>query len=84
MGRELAGYVECHQALGSTLGAAKAEMEAAAKAAQEEARKKTEERKKKAEKPTDKRADTCSFDGSNTPRTAGDRKLVRRLTTPGE
>jgi len=54
LGRELAGYVECHQALGSTLAAAKAEMEAAAKAAQEEARKKNEERKKKAEKPTDK------------------------------
>jgi PRTRC genetic system protein E len=57
LGRELAGYVECHRALGSTLAAAKAEMEAAAKAAQEEARKKAEERKKKAEKPTDKPAD---------------------------
>ncbi len=50
-GRELAGHVECHRALGSTLAAAKAEMDAAAKAAQEEARKKTEERKKKTEKP---------------------------------
>ena len=57
LGRELAGYVECHRALGSTLAAAKAEMEAAAKDAQEEARKKTEERKKKAERPTDKPAD---------------------------
>src|SRR5208337_192484 len=57
LGRELAGYVECHRALGSTLAAAKAEMEAAAKAAQEETRKKAEERKKKAEKPTDKPAD---------------------------
>jgi len=58
LGRELAGYVDCHRALGSTLAAAKAEMEAAAKAAQEEARKKAEERKKRAEKPTDKPADT--------------------------
>ncbi len=57
LSRELASYVECHQALGSTLAAAKAEMEVAAKAAQEEARKKSEERKKKAEKPTDKTAD---------------------------
>jgi len=57
LGRELAGYVECHRALGSTLTAAKAEMEAAAKAAQEEARKKSEERKKRAEKPADKPAD---------------------------
>ena len=57
-GRELADYVECNRALGSTLAAAKAEMEAAAKAAQEEAKKKTEERKKRAEKPTDKPADT--------------------------
>ena len=57
LGRELAGYVECHRALSSTLAAAKAEMDAAAKAAQEEARKKAEERKKKAEKPTDKPAD---------------------------
>ena len=58
LGRELTGYVECHRALGSTLAAAKADMEAAAKAAQEEARKRSEERKKKAEKPTDKAADT--------------------------
>jgi PRTRC genetic system protein E len=57
LGRELAGYVECHRALGSTLAAAKAEMDAAAKAAQEEAKKKAEEQKKKAEKPTDKPAD---------------------------
>ncbi|MGA2609315.1 MAG: PRTRC system protein E [Terriglobia bacterium] len=57
LGRELAGYVECHRALGSGLAAAKAEMDAAAKAAQEEARKKAEERKKKSEKPTDKPAD---------------------------
>ena len=33
LGRELAGYVECHRALGSTLAAAEAEMDAAAKAA---------------------------------------------------
>jgi PRTRC genetic system protein E len=57
LGRELAGYVECHRALGSTLAAAKAEMDAAAKAAQEEAKKKAEERKKKSEKPTDKPGD---------------------------
>jgi len=43
--------------LGSTLAAAKAEMDAAAKAAQEEAKKKAEERKKKSEKPTDKPGD---------------------------
>ena len=57
LGRELAGYVECHRALSSTLAAAKAEMDAAAKAAQEEAKKKAEERKKKSEKPTDKPVD---------------------------
>jgi len=57
LGRELAGYVECHRALGSTLAAAKAEMDAAAKAAQEEAKKKAEERKKKSEKPTDRPGD---------------------------
>jgi len=57
LGRELAGYVECHRALGSSLAAAKAEMESAAKAAQEETRKKAEERKKKSEKPTDKPVD---------------------------
>ena len=57
LGRELAGYVECHLALSSTLAAAKAEMDAAAKAAQEEAKKKAEERKKKSEKPTDKPGD---------------------------
>lgn len=48
LGKQLATYVGCHRALGSTLAAAKAEMEAAAKAAQEEARRKTEERRKKA------------------------------------
>ncbi len=52
LGKQLANYVECHRALGSTLAWAKAEMDAAAKAAQEEARKKAEERRKKAtEKP---------------------------------
>lgn len=57
LGKQLASYVECHRALGSTLAAAKAEMDAAAKAAQEEARKKAEERRKKAaEKPTDNSA----------------------------
>jgi len=48
LGQQLAGYVEAHQQLGSTLAQAKAEMEAAAKAAQEEARRKTTERSKKA------------------------------------
>lgn len=57
LGPELAGYVECHRVLGSTLAEVKAEMDAAAKAAQEEARKKSEERKKKAEKPADKPAE---------------------------
>ena len=57
LGKQLAGYVECHTLLGSTLASAKAEMDAAAKAAQEEARKKTEERRKKAaEKPVDSSA----------------------------
>lgn len=52
LGRHLAGYVECHARLGSTLAQAKAEMEAAAKAAQEEARRKAAERNKKGpEKP---------------------------------
>ena len=54
LGKQLASYVECHRALGSTLASAKAEMDAAAKTAQEEARKKAEERRKKvAEKPAD-------------------------------
>lgn len=44
--RDLAGYVESHQRLGSTLAEAKATMEAAAKAAQEEAKCKAEERRK--------------------------------------
>jgi hypothetical protein len=43
LGKHLAGYVECHTQLGSTLAQAKAEMEAAAKAAQEEARRKAAE-----------------------------------------
>jgi len=47
LGHELAGCVKCHQGLGSTLAAARAEMDAAAKAVREEARKKAEERKKK-------------------------------------
>ena len=57
LGKQIAGYVECHQQLGSTLAQAKAEMEAAAKAAQEEAKRKAAERNKRpvekaAEKPT--------------------------------
>lgn len=42
--RELAGYVDAHQRLVSTLAEAKAAMEAAAKAAQEEAKRKAEEK----------------------------------------
>ncbi len=57
LGKHVAGYVEAHQQLGSTLAQAKAEMDAAAKAAQEEAKRKAAERSKKAsdnkaEKPT--------------------------------
>jgi PRTRC genetic system protein E len=52
LGKHLAGYVECHIQLGSTLAQVKVEMEAAAKVAQEEARKKAAERSKKTtEKP---------------------------------
>ena len=54
LSKQVASYVECHRALGSTLASAKAEMDGAAKAAQEEARKKAEERRRKtAEKPAD-------------------------------
>jgi len=57
LGKQLTSYADCHQALGSTLASAKAEMDAAAKTAQEEARKKVEERKKKAaDKPADNSA----------------------------
>src|SRR5271167_1332882 len=59
LGKQLTSYVECHRALGSTLAAAKAEMDAAAKAAQDEARKKAEERRKKtADKAVDSSAPT--------------------------
>lgn len=44
--RELAGYVETHGQLGSTLAQAKATMDAAAKAAAEEAKRKADERRK--------------------------------------
>ncbi|MGH9454634.1 MAG: PRTRC system protein E [Terriglobia bacterium] len=44
--RELAGYVDAHQHLGSTLAEAKATMEAAAKAAQGEAKRKADEKRK--------------------------------------
>lgn len=50
--RDLAGYVESHQRLGSTLAEAKATMEAAAKAAQEEAKRKAEERRKSKTSPS--------------------------------
>jgi len=44
--KELAGYVDTHRQLSSTLAQAKAEMEAAAKAAQEEAKRKADEKRK--------------------------------------
>ncbi len=47
LGKQVAGYVESHQQLGSTLAQVKAEMDAAAKAAQEEAKRKAAERNKK-------------------------------------
>jgi PRTRC genetic system protein E len=50
LGKHLAGYVHTHQRTASTLGEAKATMEAAAKAAQEEAKRKAEERRKAAQK----------------------------------
>ena len=47
LGKQVAGYVEAHQQLGSTLAQVKEEMDAAAKAAQEEAKRKAAERNKK-------------------------------------
>jgi PRTRC genetic system protein E len=46
LARELAGHVDAHRQLGSTLAQAKAAMEAAAKAAQEEAKRKADEKRK--------------------------------------
>jgi PRTRC genetic system protein E len=43
LGKYLAGYVRTHQQTASTLGEAKATMEAAAKAAQDESKRKAEE-----------------------------------------
>ena len=54
LGKHLAGYVQTHQQVASTLAEAKATMEAAAKAAQEEAKRKAEERKRAQQKPPDK------------------------------
>jgi PRTRC genetic system protein E len=75
--RELAGYVDAHQRLGSTLADAKAVMEAAAKAAQEEARRKAEERRKSKttsstppSTPSDQPAATVPVDSAQ-PRAAG-------------
>ena len=48
LGKQVAGYVEAHQQLGSTLAQVKAEMDAASKAEQEEAKRKAAERSKKA------------------------------------
>ena len=44
--RDLAGYVDAHQRLGSTLAESKAVMEAAAKASQEEAKRMADDRRK--------------------------------------
>ena len=61
LGQQLAGYVEAHQQLGSTLAQAKAEMDAAAKAAREEADRKAAERRKKAtEKQAEKPDEKCA------------------------
>ena len=75
--RELAGYVDAHQHLGSTLADAKAVMEAAAKAAQEEAKRKADERRKTktaspapASTPCDQPAATVPADSAQ-PSTAG-------------
>ena len=75
--RELAGYIDAHQRLGSTLADAKAVMEAAAKAAQEEAKRKAEERRKcktpssaPASTPSDQPAATAPVDSAQ-PSTAG-------------
>ncbi len=76
--RELAGYVDAHQRLGSTLAEAKAVMEAAAKAAQEEAKRKAEEKRKSktpnstsASTPSDQPADATAPVNSTEPSTAG-------------
>ena len=66
LGKHLAGYVECHTQLGSTLAQAKATMEAAAKAAQEEAKRKAEERKKATQKPPDKGTATMAAESTST------------------
>jgi PRTRC genetic system protein E len=55
LGKQVAGYVEAHRQLGSTLAQVKAEMDAAAKAAQEEAKRKAAERNKK---PSDSKLET--------------------------
>lgn len=83
LGKQLASYVECHQALGSTLASAKAEMDAAAKAAQEEARKKTEERRKKAaEKPVDNSA--CPAPAPGAPQPAATASLFADAQPAGQ
>jgi len=76
--RELAGYVDAHQRLGSTLAEAKVVMEAAAKAAQEEAKRKVEEKRKSktpnstpASIPSDQPGETTVPANSAPPSTAG-------------
>ena len=68
LGKQVAGYVETHQQLGSTLAQAKAEMDAAAKAAQEETKRKAAERNKKPSDPnTEKAAAPTSQPASSPP-----------------
>jgi PRTRC genetic system protein E len=66
LGKHLAGYAQTHQQTASTLGEAKATMEAAAKAAQEEAKRKAEERKKATQKPHDKGTNTTAAEPVST------------------
>ena len=67
LGKQVAGYAEAHQQLGSTLAQVKAEMDAAAKVAQGEAKRKAAERNKKA---SDSKAekDNAPFSAENSVR----------------
>ena len=67
LGKHLASYVQIHQQTSSTLGEAKATMEAAAKAAQEEAKRKAEERKKATLKSATAVAGSASTPSTATP-----------------
>ena len=68
LGKQVAGYVEVHQQLGSPLAQVKAEMDAAAKAAQEEAKRKAAERnKKESDSKTEKAATPTSQPADSPP-----------------